>query len=81
MQILILLDIRSMLKKNMRLSNYKIYYQLDKVIIKPCKDDSCDKRETDIIIARNKFGVIGTITLLFKSEFAKFYNPINSYEF
>ncbi|MGN1153325.1 MAG: DnaB-like helicase C-terminal domain-containing protein [Candidatus Gastranaerophilaceae bacterium] len=48
---------------------------------KPCKDDSCDKRKADIIIARNKFGVIGTITLLFKSEFAKFYNPINSYEF
>ena len=34
MQILILLDIRSMLKKNIRLSNYKISYQLDKVIVK-----------------------------------------------
>ncbi len=34
MQILILLDIRSMLKKNIRLSNYKISYQLDKIIIK-----------------------------------------------
>lgn len=45
------------------------------------EDYSYDKREADIIIARNKFGAIGTITLLFKSEFAKFYNPIISCEF
>lgn len=48
----------------------------------PCniEDYSYDKK-ADIIIARNKFGAIGTITLLFKSEIAKFYNLINSCEF
>ena len=49
----------------------------------PCniEDYSYDPQKVDIIIARNKFGAIGTITLLFKSEIAKFYNLINSYEF
>ncbi len=35
-----------------------------------------NKGEAEIIVAKNKFGPVGIINLLYKSNFTKFYNPL-----
>ena len=45
-----------------------------------CSDDdyAINKGEAEIILAKNKYGPVGTIKLLFRSSIMKFFNPIKT---
>lgn len=40
-----------------------------------------NKGKAEITVAKNKFGPVGTCTLLFRSQITKFFEPISNYEF